>query len=582
MSRVYAWFILSLYVSILYSCTTGEAGMVKKTHPRGSGEIRLNQVGFYPLAPKRAIVMDSLGDSFKIISIANHAVVFEGSLSEAKHWEYSGEKVRIADFSSLEETGTYRLELAGGESSHAFDIGENIHTNLHKASLKSFYYQRASLELTDEIAGTWARESGHTDKSVKVHYSAATKSRPTGTLIAAPKGWYDAGDYGKYTANAAYATWIMLHYYEQFPSDLQAFTYDLPESQNAVPDILDEALWSLRWLLRMQDPQSGMVYHKLTGLKHPRKVMPEDDEDERYVIGKSTGTNLGYAALMAQASRVFANFSSELPGLADSCKKASLAAWKWGLENPNKKYQNPPDIHTGQYKDGSFEDEFAWAAMELFITTKDESYLSHSSQTQKNWRKPPGWNSVGVLAWMSINLHADKFPNKTFTKDIRTRFLSMTDVLVKQSQESPYHVPLGRDKYDFIWGSNGIAASSGMILVHAYTISKARKYQVAAIDMLDYILGRNATGYCFVSGSGSLSPLNIHHRPSESDDIAAPIPGFLVGGPQGEKNYDGCEYPSVYPAAFYADLWCSYSTNEVCLNWNAPLVYLAGGLDFLN
>jgi endoglucanase len=70
-----------------------------------------------------------------------------------------------------------------------------------------------------------------------------------------------------------------------------------------------------------------------------------------------------------------------------------------------------------------------------------------------------------------------------------------------------------------------------------------------------------------------------HHRQSAADGIAAPVPGFVIGGPHSGQQ-DGCAgYPSDLPARSYLDDWCSYSTNEVAINWNAPLAYVAGALE---
>lgn len=579
MSRVFAWFILSLCISLCYTCTTGEAGVLNHIYPPGSDNIRLNQVGFYPSGPKHAVVLDSLGDNFAVFNADNDKEVFSGSLGEAQYWEYSGERLRLADFSPLEKKGSYYLKVGETERSHYFQIKDKVLEEVHSSSLKSFYYQRASMELDKSIAGIWAREMGHPDKQVKIHRSVESPGRKTGSFVSAPGGWYDAGDYGKYTANAAYASWIMLHFYEQFPQQLKKLNYQLPESSNKIPDILDEALYSLRWIIRMQDPETGKVYHKLTGLRHPPNKMPEDDSDERYMIGESTGTTYAFAAVMAKAHRVFKDFEQELPGLADSCLAASQAAWEWAEANPEIYYQNPPDIHTGQYKDGNYGDEYVWAKTELYLSLEDDKFEPAEKEILKYQDKAPGWNSTLPLAWMSIGLAQN--PKGLIVTDINEHFLRIADAYIKERKGNPYQFILGRDKYDFIWGSNGIAASAGMCLIHTYTITNKEIYKDAAQDVMDYLLGRNATGYSFLTGAGSIRPMNIHHRPSNADGIAEPVPGFLVGGPQGEKNYDGCSYPSSFPAAFYVDEWCSYSTNEVCLNWNAPFVYLSGALEFL-
>ncbi|MBL4672840.1 MAG: glycoside hydrolase family 9 protein, partial [Arenicella sp.] len=99
------------------------------------------------------------------------------------------------------------------------------------------------------------------------------------------------------------------------------------------------------------------------------------------------------------------------------------------------------------------------------------------------------------------------------------------------------------------------------------------KYLDAAMSTLDYVLGKNPTGYSFVTGYGDKTPVNIHHRPSTADISDVPVPGFLVGGPHSGKQ-DKCSYVGRFPATTYADTVCSYSTNEVAINWNAPLVYM--------
>ena len=177
---------------------------------------------------------------------------------------------------------------------------------------------------------------------------------------------------------------------------------------------------------------------------------------------------------------------------------------------------------------------------------------------------------------------------------VERAILDTADLLKSQAEESAYRVALGASperyaahhpKRDFSWGSSSVAASQSMLLLWAYRLSDDRSYLDAALTNLDYILGRNSTGYCFVIGSGSLSPRHPHHRPSEADGVADPVPGFMVGGPHdGGQDKDFCRamYPSDLPARAYVDDVCSYATNEVAINWNAALLYAAGGLDALS
>ncbi len=72
--------------------------------------------------------------------------------------------------------------------------------------------------------------------------------------------------------------------------------------------------------------------------------------------------------------------------------------------------------------------------------------------------------------------------------------------------------------------------------------------------------------------------MHIHHRVSGSDGIAEPVPGFLVGGPNPGQQDRLKTYPSSMPALSYLDDERSFASNEICINWNAPLVYLTAGL----
>ena len=137
---------------------------------------------------------------------------------------------------------------------------------------------------------------------------------------------------------------------------------------------------------------------------------------------------------------------------------------------------------------------------------------------------------------------------------------------------------------DFNWGGNSNALNYSVLSLMAYQLTGQHDYLSLAVSGADYVLGRNATGYCFVTGFGTRQVMHPHHRPSFADGVTAPVPGWLAGGPNTNAQQDcgAAAYPSsAYRAISYIDNWCSYSTNEVAINWNAPLVYVAGALQVL-
>lgn len=109
-------------------------------------------------------------------------------------------------------------------------------------------------------------------------------------------------------------------------------------------------------------------------------------------------------------------------------------------------------------------------------------------------------------------------------------------------------------------------------------------YLAAAQSQLDYVLGRNPLGVSYVTGHGQRTPMHVHHRPSQADGINEPVPGWLSGGPNpGQQDQKDCpvSYASKLPAKSWLDHDCSYASNEVAINWNAPLVYVATALQEL-
>lgn len=537
----------------------------------------INQMGYTPGSEKRAFVSGDLeAKTFKIINNTTKEVVYKGNLSDAKAWPYSGTSVRIADFTELQIKGTYSLEI--GNESKEIVIDKDINKALGKASLRTYYLARASVPLTKAYAGIYARPMGHPDDQVKIHASAASDKRPEGTIITSPGGWYDAGDYNKYIVNSGITVQTLFQLYELFPAYFENLKLDIPESKSQMPDILDEILVNLRWMLTMQDPNDGGVYHKLTSKSFCGMVMPDEDKLDRYVVVKTTAATLDFAAVTAKAYRILSKFEQQLPGLADTCLTASKNAWQWAQKNPDILYVQPEDISTGAYDDNFIEDEKYWAANELYLSTGEKSYLKGISFKKDN--SYLHWSSVGSLAdfsWLGSKLNGVLNSDSDKLKVVKEQLLKSADKYYKNYNESAFKVSID----SFAWGSNSDLANQGVLLIHAYLISGETKYFKAAEAALHYILGANPLDQSFVTGFGTNSPMHIHDRRCSADGIDAPIPGLLVGGPTKQARADCGEdqYKSTYPAMSYLDMECSYATNEVAINWNAPLAFLVHALE---
>ena len=553
----------------------------------------VNQLGFAPESEKTVVIPGNDANPLEVRDMAGK-VVLTLEAPMVYDWEYSGEEVQTYDISSIKKPGTYRL-FRDGYIGNPIVVGENVYVDVTKAALKWFYYQRAGMALETRYAGKWARAMGHADDSVIVYGTdlptakvvAQSKGKPEpkkadAKIIKSQRGWYDAGDYGKYIVNSGITVFTLLELYEHFPAFVDTLHWNIPREFPKMPELLEEIRWNLDWMLSMQD-KDGAVYHKLTSLKFGSSTMPELDGALRYAIEKSLTATLDFAAVMAQASRVYAKYDAEF---SKRMLKASEVAYYWAKRHPKALYKQPSDVQTGDYTYGeeNGKDEFAFAATELYRATKKAEYLKDLKQ-YKFRADGPWWGDVNMLAIYHVALDSADFGAK-IGGEARKTLLHVAKELRNVGDTSAYRLPAFPSSWN--WGSNSAMANNGIVLLHAYYVTGDKSFLDGAQQCLDYLLGKNPMEISYVTGFGFRSPRFPHHRVSESDFVDDPVPGMLVGGPHLGKqdiNLDGTElwkcpnYATAdKPALAYIDNRCSYATNEVAINWNAPLAYLAGAL----
>ena len=572
-------FLLLITLVLCSNCSSKTKGNSASSASSDSlGSILVNQVGYLPNSVKIALLRVK-ADKFDVVDVSGGKVVFTGVPGAFKYWDLSGDSVCTADFSEVTAPGKYKVCLNNNSvCSFAFEIRTDVYNAVAKASLKAFYLTRSGMAITPEFGGKWARAAGHPDTVVLVHSSAASAKRPEGFKISSPGGWYDAGDYNKYIVNSSISTYTLLLFCQMYPEYCRDFKDNIPESNNNIPDVLDELLVNLRWMLTMQDPDDGGVYHKLTNKAFCDFIMPDKATDTRYVVYKSTAASLDFTATMAMASNVLAKSeSSELKTLGLTCLQAAKKSYAWANANPAIYFKNPSDISTGQYDDTRIKDEFFWASSELALADNDMSLLSKKEQ-EAQVICVPSWDSSAMLGIISLSL-SDNPKASEYKSEAQKTLLVFADKLVEKSENAPYKVSLDY----FKWGSNSDVVNQAIIKLVAYKISSDKKYVASVQGDVDYILGRNATGYCFVTGFGGKQVMNIHHRLSGADGVTEPYPGLLSGGPNTIVLTDCPDVTrSTFPAKSFVDAQCSYSTNEVAINWNAPLFFLLGAMDALN
>ncbi len=545
-------------------------------HAKDEVEIRLNQVGCFPQQEK-VIVVEGVNPSGKLRVKTPDGKVLRPKVTRKTVSPWSGKKRYVVDLGNLSATGDYQVTL--GKKQCNLRVNSHPYHAIATASLRLFYLIRSGVPI--DRAAAYNRPVGHADTQVLIHPSAASAMRPAGTVISSPYGWYDAGDYNKYVVNSAFSIGLMFAAYEQQKDYFATLNTNIPESNNQTPDLLDEIMFNLRWFLTMQDPSDGGVYHKLTTPSFEGFVMPVDCHQTRYVVAKSVTATLDFAAVMADAARLFEPYQHDYPGFSAQAAAMAERAYQWAKAHPTAYYRQEqlknPAVSTGTYGDENASDEFFWAATALYRLTGKKCYMDDSNKYIPRQFTTPSWGNVaslGALEWLAAG-------ESPLRKEMLTQLVAYCDAAVKDIQSSVFQSPFGNKADDFGWGCLAEkCCCQALMLLYADRMLGTDKYRRYALQNADYLLGRNATGFCYVTGFGDKSPMHPHHRISEADGISAPFPGMLVGGPNpGQQDKQYVSYPSNYPDESYIDDMGSYASNEIAINWNASLVAFLCWLD---
>ncbi|MEV0791977.1 glycoside hydrolase family 9 protein [Kribbella sp. NPDC050459] len=540
--------------------------------------VRVNQLGYVADGPKRSTYVTTATTplDWRLLAAGNQ-VVASGRTEPYGLDALSGDTVQLIDFGGYRGTGTgFRLAV-GDDVSEPFDIGSHVYAGLRRDALAYFYNNRSGIPIEAQYVGAeYARAAGHLgvapnqgDTSVPCYPGTCDYS------LDVRGGWYDAGDHGKYVVNGALAAWQLLDLYEETGPGV---SLKIPEAGNRVPDVLDEARWELEFLVRMQAP-SGMVHHKVhdekwTALGTP----PAADPQPRYLYPVSTAATLNLAAVGARCARVYARWDRQF---AARCLSAAEEAWNAARQHPAI-YAPPGGEGGGAYDDTKVTDEFSWAAAELFAATGRTSYKRFITTTLQA-ADGFSWQETGGLADLALARVPWRLPILDRLR-LRQRIASVANSYLADLRLQGYANPYKPADGQYVWGSNSGTANNAMILAIAADLTGSPAYRSAALESLDYLLGRNAIGQSYVTGYGERSSHNQHHRfwaHSLNPALPSPYPGSLAGGPNShlqdpvaQRNLQGCA-----PATCYLDEIGSYSTNEVAINWNSALAWLTAYAD---
>jgi endoglucanase len=305
--------------------------------------------------------------------------------------------------------------------------------------------------------------------------------------------------------------------------------------------------------------------------------VPEGDVQQRFVYGITTPETAKFCAAMAIAARIYNNHDQSR---AVKYLEAALSAWDFLDGHQEFIFDCEPSDNTGSgsYMSSNVDkestllgdaDDRAWAGAELYLTTRQKKYLDPVNKFAAlgdyglfEWKNPAPLGFQNLLNSGKLEPELGELLRKLLNERA-TR-------LAEDSEMSPW----GLSNTRLIWGSNKIAAANGSCLLTAGRHFASNAFRAAAARQLDYILGVNPIGQCFVTAAGSQPVEHVAHLYARA--VQMDIPGLLVGGPNNDAQDKIA--PGGLGLLSYLDDGRSYSTNEYAIDYDAALIGLLGGM----
>lgn len=540
--------------------------------PASSKYIIIDQFGYRPASKKIAVIRNPQvgfdadesfipGSKYQLIRLADTTSVHTGAPEIWKSGvtdESSGDKAWWFDFSSVSEPGEYFvLDTDSNLRSFIFEIKENIYEEVLKQAVRTFFYQRVGFAKEVPYADEeWADGASHLqDKKARDFLdklNAATETDVSG-------GWYDAGDYNKYTNwTANYVVEFMKAFMEN--PGVWGDDYNIPESGNHIPDILDEAKWGIDHLLRMQKPDGSVL--SIVGESHASP--PSAASGPSYYGRASTSATLNTAGAFAIASKVYRSVG--MKEYADSLLNCSMLAWNWAEENPNVIFKNNSGNTSGLGAGQQETDDYGRlmakleAAEFLYEITGDTKYKSFFESN---------YSQVHLMQWTfaypfeTENQEALLYYTtlEGISANVKANILNKYKSAMEGSENFPAYTGK-KDPYmahlkDYTWGSNSIKARQGLMYTdYIYYELNAAKNSLAleaAENYIHYLHGVNPLNMVYLSNMyhfGAENSVNEFYHSWFSNGSAkwdrvgeslyGPAPGYLTGGPNPGYDWDGC------------------------------------------
>ncbi len=568
MSLRAAWLGLGLFALAACGNEAATSSAQSRSAPTGAAPVNgtapivLDQFGYIPNGEKRAFVRVARtgydvgragepANRYELVNAETGARVKGLTLARHSPREgtdpLSGDELWTLDFSSVQTPGFYQIRASDSDlTSPAFSIDARIYDRALREAFRTFYYQRAGFEKRAPYAA-----DGYTDAASHVGPGQDTEARDffsqskTATARNLRGGWYDAGDFNQYTNWTAGVVRTLLMSYAENP-EAWGDDFDIPESGNGRSDILDEALWGIDWLARMQrdDGAVNSVLGRAAGSP------PSIAEGPSFYGPPTTAASLSVAASFAHAALVFnSTGDAALKTRASELQRRAITAFNWAAANPTVTfYNNDPrakseGLGAGQQEpdaDTVREKRFA-AATYLFALTRDERFaaardaaLKETAFLRSAYIDPYHHDAQDALDFLARDASSPPA--------LKESLQALSAAFITRALTPGTYVP---EIYAVHWGSNQTMARLGIVRMNAARISKQDKARLRdeAAAFIHYLHGANPLGLVYLSNmekyGAEKSVSQIYHAWFKSgsrdwDEAGVsrfgPPPGFLTGG----------------------------------------------------
>ncbi len=589
--------------------------------------IKVNQVGYSVNGAKTARIsyfakFGSLnGKTYEIVDKVSGKTVLTGTLGEAVLNEHlSGESVHIIHFDELKTPGTYYIrvpdanldakarspfDVAAGLvtdtlTSVSFQIGDDIYDNLLSDMTKYYYYQRQGMDLDAAYAGDFARKNLHPD-DVRVR-RWSDRGNPDAEVFDITQGWYDAGDYGKYTSPGATSVENLLLAYDLYPQVFADMELHIPETDPNnpayvdAPGYLSEIKWEIDMLLKLEHASKdgsfyvaanyndGVIYLEDTLYQSSDHNSPPEQRDLRsHHATAEMAAMLAHAYLIYKEIPVYAEF-------AETCLAAALRAWDWVNDPANPQH---PSIgaanRTYTYTQEELDRSMFWAAGAIYRaqraakadTAPYESYLLAHCE-EENITKcftgaslgyhQHGRSLLGFFHYLYQNDDAAAKLTEIFQKAIAWR-----DRIISYDNWGTDHPDWG-----YWWGSNMVITQCATSTLVSSIVLEGQEQLPDEIILsgesaFNYLLGVNPISFSYVSGYGENSVENIYSgiysNAAKLNPYRCPD-GYVTEGTNPADN----RQLSKFDGKCYMDSDAEFTTNENTIYGNAAMIFLTASV----